>query len=382
MRDGVVAGQALTLRGHRRRELQLLLLAAQEDESALRAGQLERGLDQRDEDLIQRAGGVQFARRFQKQRQLLQVRGFLLHPDAGDLAQELARDDALIQQRIEDELRAHSHTELDAVIARELLLLHALLVHEGTQLRAGVHNKIVAVFQDDLRMVAADARVRYLQVLARLAPNGEGHAGQHDLPLLRPVHEYKDREHSALGGAGRHGGAGGGIGHGTLLGLSGGYNRILRYRFFAQGKTLNKSRHTLLRVLGCLALLLAASAAVAEKVKDLRPTNYVNDFAGVLDPGTQENLNALCKEVQDKTGAQIALVTIKSLEGETKERFGNDLFKQWGIGAKKDERGILVLLAIQDRQYWTEVGYGLEPILPDGKVGGFGRDMVPLLKAS
>jgi uncharacterized protein len=42
----------------------------------------------------------------------------------------------------------------------------------------------------------------------------------------------------------------------------------------------------------------------------------------------------------------------------------------------------MVLLAVNDRQYWTEVGYGLEPILPDGKVGGFGREMLPLLRQS
>src|SRR3979411_266919 len=51
-----------------------------------------------------------------------------------------------------------------------------------------------------------------------------------------------------------------------------------------------------------------------------------------------------------------------------------------GWGAKGGDGGVLMLLVTQDRKYWTTVGYGLEPILPDGKVGGFGREAVPLLR--
>src|SRR4051812_39055302 len=136
-----------------------------------------------------------------------------------------------------------------------------------------------------------------------------------------------------------------------------------------------------LRFAGVVLLLLQVSA-FAEKIEQLKPSNYVNDFAGVLAPGTVTQLNAMLKDLQEKTGAQIALVTVKSLEGIPKEDYGNRLFKAWGVGGKKDDRGVLVLLAPNDRQYWVEVGYGLEPILPDGKVGGFGREMVPLLKAN
>ena len=59
-----------------------------------------------------------------------------------------------------------------------------------------------------------------------------------------------------------------------------------------------------------------------------------------------------------------------------------ELYQAWGIGSKSTNRGVLVLFAIKDHKYWTTVGYGLEPILPDGKVGGFGREAVPLLKQS
>ncbi len=87
-----------------------------------------------------------------------------------------------------------------------------------------------------------------------------------------------------------------------------------------------------------LLLIFCAGSAPAEQIKNLKPQGYVNDFAGVLSAPAKEKLAALCAEVDRKTETQIAVVTV------------------------------------------FEVGYGLEAILPDGKVGGFGREMVPLLQ--
>ena len=126
--------------------------------------------------------------------------------------------------------------------------------------------------------------------------------------------------------------------------------------------------------------LLWLMPAFAERPEQLRPSNYVNDFAGVIDEATQSRLNAMCLEVQQKANAQIAIVTIKTLEDQPVEDFAVTLFKRWGIGQKGSDRGVLVLLATQDHKYRVEVGYGLESILPDGKVGGFGREMVPILR--
>ena len=132
-----------------------------------------------------------------------------------------------------------------------------------------------------------------------------------------------------------------------------------------------------------LSLLLAAIPVVpahAEQWKNLNPQGYINDFAGVLNATTVEKVTAVSTEVDQKAKAQIAVVTIKTLEDDTAEDFANHLFQKWGVGAKGTDRGVMVLLATDDHKYWTEVGYGLEPILPDGKVGGFGRSMVPLLR--
>jgi uncharacterized protein len=84
--------------------------------------------------------------------------------------------------------------------------------------------------------------------------------------------------------------------------------------------------------------------------------------------------------LDQKADAQLAVVTIHTLEGDTAQNFANRLFEKWGVGPKGKDRGVMVLLAVDDHKYWTEVGYGLEPILPDGKVGGFGRQMLPLLR--
>jgi uncharacterized protein len=127
-------------------------------------------------------------------------------------------------------------------------------------------------------------------------------------------------------------------------------------------------------------LLLCVPLARAEQVKNLRPQGYVNDFAGVLSAQAKDKLTALCAEVDQKTKAQIAIVTVSSLEGEPVERFSIDLATAWGIGPKQKDRGILILLAPNDHKDRVEVGYGLEPILPDGKVGGFEREVVPLLR--
>src|ERR1700674_1921887 len=129
-----------------------------------------------------------------------------------------------------------------------------------------------------------------------------------------------------------------------------------------------------------LLFIFCSGSVLAEQVKDLKPQGYVNDFAGVISAPAKEKLAALCAEVDRKAGAQIAVVTVSSLGDEPIEQFSIDLATQWGVGPKQQARGILILLAPNDRKYRVEVGYGLEAILPDGKVGGFGREMVPLLR--
>ncbi|HXB20877.1 MAG TPA: TPM domain-containing protein, partial [Candidatus Solibacter sp.] len=129
-----------------------------------------------------------------------------------------------------------------------------------------------------------------------------------------------------------------------------------------------------------LAILGLTWTLLAEPVKQLKPTGYVNDFAGALDAGSAQRIAQISAQIDQKTKAQIAVVTVHSLDGSDIESYAVDLYKQWGIGAKSTNRGVLILLAVNDHRYRVEVGYGLEPILPDGKVGGFGREAVPYLR--
>jgi uncharacterized protein len=139
-----------------------------------------------------------------------------------------------------------------------------------------------------------------------------------------------------------------------------------------------------MRAAAWIALLVCvAGAARAQAVKDLpKPTDYVSDYAHVMSQGTIEQLDRLCGEVDHEAHAQIAVVTVNSLGGETVEQYAVDLFTAWGIGSKKSDRGVLVLVAPNQRRRFIETGYGLEGILPDGRVGDIGRQMVPMLRAN
>ncbi|HEV2732890.1 MAG TPA: TPM domain-containing protein, partial [Terriglobales bacterium] len=140
---------------------------------------------------------------------------------------------------------------------------------------------------------------------------------------------------------------------------------------------MKPARRTIL--LGILVLLISV-LGYAEPVAQLHPTDYVNDFAHVLNQTSVAQLDNICQQIDQKAHAQIAVVTINSLDGSDIESYAVDLFHKWGVGSKATNRGVLILLAVRDHRYRIEVGYGLEPILPDGKVGGFGREAVPLLR--
>jgi uncharacterized protein len=127
-------------------------------------------------------------------------------------------------------------------------------------------------------------------------------------------------------------------------------------------------------------ILLATASLFAQAQDQLKISGYVNDFANVLSGTTRARLTELCTEVNQKAQAQIVVVTVKSLEGRPIEDYSIDLATRLGIGPKQTNRGALILLAVDDHRYRIEVGYGLEAILPDGKVGGIGRDAVPYLR--
>jgi uncharacterized protein len=125
---------------------------------------------------------------------------------------------------------------------------------------------------------------------------------------------------------------------------------------------------------------LAAGLAAAVDFTALQPQGYVSDFGQVIDPANRAEIESYCAAVERATGAEIAIVTIPSLEGEPAEDVANALFRRWGVGKKGANEGIMLLLSIRDRRARLEVGYGLEPIIPDGAAGGILRTMAPFLR--
>ncbi len=128
-------------------------------------------------------------------------------------------------------------------------------------------------------------------------------------------------------------------------------------------------------------LLLASGVASGEAVKDLpKPTSYVSDFAGVLDGDTKQQMEQLCGEADHQAHAQIAVVTVHNLGDASVEDFAADLEKQWGVGPKGTDHGVLMLFAMDEHKDRIEVGYGLEGVLNDAKVGDILRSQRPLMQ--
>ncbi len=100
-----------------------------------------------------------------------------------------------------------------------------------------------------------------------------------------------------------------------------------------------------------------------------KPTGWISDYAGVIDSQSAQKINLIITELEEKTGAEIAVATVKSLENDTIENFSIKLFQKWGIGKKGKDNGVLIISAIEDKKLRIEVGYGLEGILPDGLCG-------------
>lgn len=131
-----------------------------------------------------------------------------------------------------------------------------------------------------------------------------------------------------------------------------------------------------------LAVFCLAPAGAEQVAKLPAPTGYVSDIAGVLSPEKKQQVEALCTQVDQKAHAQIAVVTVNSIEanggGDTSvEEFATALEDKWKIGAKGTDKGVLILFVMNPRKGRIEVGYGLEGILNDAKTGDIARSMVP-----
>ena len=127
-------------------------------------------------------------------------------------------------------------------------------------------------------------------------------------------------------------------------------------------------------------LCLLPPAARAADWKSLKPQGFVSDFAGVIDPASRAAIDEYAGRVQQVTGAQMAFVVLRDLQNEPIEDVTNDIFHAWGVGRKKEDDGLMVLLSVGDRKSRLEVGGGLGGSIPDGMAGMLLDEMRPALR--
>jgi len=123
-------------------------------------------------------------------------------------------------------------------------------------------------------------------------------------------------------------------------------------------------------VLVLLLFFAAAGTLFAQQDSLPQPKGYVNDFAGVIDSRYSQEMDQLAQVVKKATGAEIAVATVSSIAPYASiDQYSIALAEKWGIGSKKDENGVLLILAMKERQVRIEVGYGLEGTITDGTSG-------------
>jgi uncharacterized protein len=124
-----------------------------------------------------------------------------------------------------------------------------------------------------------------------------------------------------------------------------------------------------------ILITIAASAAIASTPEPpAMPRDYVVDLAGVMRSDLRNELNTYLQTLEQKTTAQVLVLTVQSLDGQSIEEFAFNTKEKWKLGQKGKDNGVLVVVALKDRKYRLEVGYGLESVLPDSLVGSIGRE--------
>jgi uncharacterized protein len=118
-----------------------------------------------------------------------------------------------------------------------------------------------------------------------------------------------------------------------------------------------------------VALLSSVNNTFA-KEKFPRPVGAINDFASVIPSDVRAAMDNFSREILQKTGTSVVVVTVQNVGDSEPDIYANELYENWGIGKKGEDKGVLIFLALQERKIRIETGFGVEGILPDGLVGG------------
>ncbi|MCF7793031.1 MAG: TPM domain-containing protein [Candidatus Cloacimonetes bacterium] len=128
------------------------------------------------------------------------------------------------------------------------------------------------------------------------------------------------------------------------------------------------------KIISLLILILVISQLTALKVPSLK--GRINDYAGILNSQEERNLESYLTQFENRSSIQIAVLTIKSLEGENLESYSIKVADEWKIGQPGEDNGVILLVAIQEKKLRIEVGYGLEGYLTDAKSGYIIRNYI------
>ncbi len=115
--------------------------------------------------------------------------------------------------------------------------------------------------------------------------------------------------------------------------------------------------------------LLVVPVSAANKYPEPTSRFFVNDFADVIEQAAEDEIYSKAAALQEKTTAQVVVVTVNTLDGEEPADYALGLGRQWGVGQEDEDNGIVILLSKTERQIYIAVGYGLEGALPDSKTG-------------
>jgi len=148
---------------------------------------------------------------------------------------------------------------------------------------------------------------------------------------------------------------------------------------------MKRTRVFLIFTMAFVLLLMGRGSANAQAAQSPlpKPTGYVNDYAGVVDSATKERLEATLGNLDRQQQIQFSVVTVETTGGQDIFDYSLAVARGWGIGAKDAQKpSLLLLVAIKDRKYFTQVSRHLEGDLPDGLVGQIQRErLVPAFRA-
>ena len=143
---------------------------------------------------------------------------------------------------------------------------------------------------------------------------------------------------------------------------------------------MKKFAYIFIAFLGIASILYPASKSIGEPPFP-KPRGAVNDFASLIPEREERMMENISREVLQKTGTAIVIATVDTVGDSDYETYANELYANWGIGKKGEDKGVLIFLTKKERKVRIETGYGVEGILPDGLVGQILDDyIVPFLK--